>query len=588
MRKLIIAGIVCLSMLMSRQAFAVSSAAYGLTTVTDGNTWTSCFPKCVPATGQVGGAMTTTGVWFSSSSSGINGYSTGPVNIYTFPWLFMAGADLSGTSYVTGALTFSAGSSITSTIQRTIYGKMSNLNPYSQDYNILPVTLLNTSEAEDTTFVKDGSYWPASTSCGITEAISQWQTSIFFTTTGILGQVIYKIPSFCTPTVGNWDIHDYNTLTGQNNGGTFIYPAAPMYSLISETTGTGNTHIGHFNIDDFYSNVTGVGISVNGGLGTNDIHDIRLYRGFPTTIANIYIVDWYGEIKNIYLEDTLPHSGYDMVLDVFGENVSNIGVCNLWVMGGNQGGNTFNNIFSLTADSLNGLCVFTTDTSNSTFSNIGSGFNYIIVTGSHNSFNNVFNTAGVGDNITDTAGNNIYQNIYTLNNTSSNPDYVIGYHDVLTGEVLCLDEMGDYPTFGFRDCGTIPVGIQFISHALGGTWFTGGITADSITTSVGVFGTSQTTSSLGIYDNATGLLNMSHTINYDQQTLVNGCATVTLRYPFIANQYNCTFNYTSWATSIGIPAFTFTTNNFTVCSRSSIGVINTTDANTFTGTCAGD
>ena len=95
------------------------------------------------------------------------------------------------------------------------------------------------------------------------------------------------------------------------------------------------------------------------------------------------------------------------------------------------------------------------------------------------------------------------------------------------------------------------------------------------------------TSSVGIYNNSTGTLNPGFAEDYGPVTLTNGCATITLQYPFPTNHYNCTFNYLTWNTAIGIPTFTFTTNQFTVCSRSSTGVINTTDANTITGTCTG-
>ena len=75
MRKLIIAGIVCLSMLMSRQAFAVSSAAYGVTTTTNGDAWTTCLPK-IPGAG-----FTTTGLCYTSSASGgIGESSTAPIS----------------------------------------------------------------------------------------------------------------------------------------------------------------------------------------------------------------------------------------------------------------------------------------------------------------------------------------------------------------------------------------------------------------------------------------------------------------------------------------------------------------------------
>ena len=117
-----------------------------------------------------------------------------------------------------------------------------------------------------------------------------------------------------------------------------------------------------------------------------------------------------------------------------------------------------------------------------------------------------------------------------------------------------------------------------------------GITTDNMIISastINIYGSLQTTSSIGIYDNITGSLQMGHTVDYDQQTLSSGCATVTLQYPFAGDHYNCTFNYTSWATAIGIPAFTFTTGYFTVCSRNSAGSINTTDVNTFTGSCNG-
>ena len=100
-------------------------------------------------------------------------------------------------------------------------------------------------------------------------------------------------------------------------------------------------------------------------------------------------------------------------------------------------------------------------------------------------------------------------------------------------------------------------------------------------------GSSITTSSVGIYNNSTGSLNPGFAEDYGPVTLTNGCTTVILQYPFPTNHYNCTFNYLSWDVVIGIPTFTFTTNQFTVCSRSSTGVINTTDANTITGTCTG-
>jgi hypothetical protein len=100
-------------------------------------------------------------------------------------------------------------------------------------------------------------------------------------------------------------------------------------------------------------------------------------------------------------------------------------------------------------------------------------------------------------------------------------------------------------------------------------------------------GSNITTSSVGIYNNTTGALNPGFAEDYGPVTLTKGCTTITLQYPFPTNHYNCTFNYTTWNTVIGIPTFTFTTNQFTVCSRSSTGVINTTDANTFTGTCTG-
>jgi len=100
-------------------------------------------------------------------------------------------------------------------------------------------------------------------------------------------------------------------------------------------------------------------------------------------------------------------------------------------------------------------------------------------------------------------------------------------------------------------------------------------------------GSGITTSSVGIYSNSTGVLNPGFAEDYGPVTLTNGCTTVILKYPFPTNHYNCTFNYLSWNTAIGIPTFTFTTNQFTVCSRSNTGVINTTDANTITGTCTG-
>ena len=103
----------------------------------------------------------------------------------------------------------------------------------------------------------------------------------------------------------------------------------------------------------------------------------------------------------------------------------------------------------------------------------------------------------------------------------------------------------------------------------------------------GIYGSGQTSSTIGMYDNNTGSYNMSHTVNYDTQQLMNGCATVSLSLPFLANQYSCTFNYISHNYSVGIPTFTFTTNSFTVCTTTNNGSINTLDNNFFTGICTG-
>jgi len=102
-----------------------------------------------------------------------------------------------------------------------------------------------------------------------------------------------------------------------------------------------------------------------------------------------------------------------------------------------------------------------------------------------------------------------------------------------------------------------------------------------------LYGSGQTVSTIGVYDNNTGKYNMGHTVDYGQQQLVNGCATVALQYPFQTNHYSCSFRYLTSNVVIGIPVFTYTTNAFTVCSKSSSGAINTSDANTFTGTCSG-
>jgi hypothetical protein len=102
-----------------------------------------------------------------------------------------------------------------------------------------------------------------------------------------------------------------------------------------------------------------------------------------------------------------------------------------------------------------------------------------------------------------------------------------------------------------------------------------------------LYGSGQTVSTIGVYDNNTGKYNMGHTVDYGQQQLVNGCATVVLQYPFQTNHYSCSFRYLTSNVVIGIPVFTYTTNVFTVCSKSSLGAINTNDANTFTGTCSG-
>jgi len=104
---------------------------------------------------------------------------------------------------------------------------------------------------------------------------------------------------------------------------------------------------------------------------------------------------------------------------------------------------------------------------------------------------------------------------------------------------------------------------------------------------IGIYGNGQTVSTIGMYDNNTGSYNMSHTVNYGDQQLINGCATVNLSLPFLANQYSCTFNYTSHNYSVGIPTFTFTTNFFTVCTTTNNGSINTLDNNFFTGICTG-
>jgi hypothetical protein len=105
--------------------------------------------------------------------------------------------------------------------------------------------------------------------------------------------------------------------------------------------------------------------------------------------------------------------------------------------------------------------------------------------------------------------------------------------------------------------------------------------------SFGIYGSGQTSSTIGMYDNNTGSYNMSHTVNYGDQQLMNGCATVNLSLPFLANRYSCTFNYTSHNYSVGIPIFTFATNSFTVCTTTNNGSINTLDNNFFTGICTG-
>ena len=117
----------------------------------------------------------------------------------------------------------------------------------------------------------------------------------------------------------------------------------------------------------------------------------------------------------------------------------------------------------------------------------------------------------------------------------------------------------------------------------------GGITISTTSTSlpIGIYPNGQAVSTIGIYDNNDGSYHAIHTIDYGQQQLTNGCATVSLRYPFLTNHYSCSFSYLTFNTAIGIPTFTYTTNAFTVCSRSSAGAINTNDANTFTGICSG-
>ncbi len=123
MKKIITAAILIISILLPITSFALSS--YGITSTTDSsqNIWTSCFPKNPTFLG----AFTTTAVCFTTSSGGgINGHSSAPVSIFDFVWNFMAGINVSGTSTLqsanitsqtlSGALTFSAGSYMTSTI----------------------------------------------------------------------------------------------------------------------------------------------------------------------------------------------------------------------------------------------------------------------------------------------------------------------------------------------------------------------------------------------------------------------------------------------------------------------------------------
>lgn len=174
-------------MLVSRGSFA-STQSYGVTTTTDSsqNIWSTCLPK----NPTFPGAFTSTAVCFTSSTNGgISGYSSAPVNIFTFPWLFWAGINVSGTSTLqsanitnttfSGALTFSPGSSMTSTIQ-------------SEGINIIPIYGYEASAFSTT--VHSALFAAGTNDCGFAAALNYCYNN---------GSIICNVilPPICYPTV---------------------------------------------------------------------------------------------------------------------------------------------------------------------------------------------------------------------------------------------------------------------------------------------------------------------------------------------------------------------------------------------------
>jgi hypothetical protein len=475
------------------------------------------------------------GAWDSSGYWTNGGYNPCPAN---------------ASCVISSPLIFGAGGSITST--NYYYDSIVNYNfpffsltAYPSYKGFLYVDLIQ--------FLND------SQTCGVDEAIQWYQNNIGFQSQLI---PIFELPPVCTITK---PIIFPNTLWGASLVGkginsSFILVNAPMTTAII-WDGQQQSEFGGFTLLDIGNYVSDTDILAN--VNISKIHDILIFgssstlKGFAlsaTTTDNDAGADiiervWSNMSQIAYYFSAT--SGYT------GGEVTSIRDCT------SSDGAVFygNDLTRYEVDHLHmenyaGIQGFwiTNVTTASTFDHLEITANFISITSSSNlKFSN-----GIVHNqqwnampfYIDNASNNIiFDDMEKLSfiNNSSIP--VMIYNTNLSN----ISATGPYLLFN----------------------------------STGVYGTSQTTSSIGIYNNNTGQYNMGHTIDYGQKQLTNGCATVSLQYPFSTNHYSCSFKYLTFNTAIGIPTFTYTTNAFTVCSRSSTGVINTTDANTFTGTCSG-
>ena len=567
MKKIITAAILVLSMLVSRGSFA-STQSYGVTTTTDSsqNVWSTCLPK----NPTFPGAFTSTAVCFTSSTNGgISGYSSAPVNIFTFPWLFWAGINVSGTSTLqaanitnttfSGALTFSTGSSIASTITHPLPLLLDPTGAYTPTTSTVNFNSGFIQE-RSLTYVDSGLYATSgTTTCGIQETINELKSE------GLISEA-YIFPM--SPCVINSPLvlQDVTGLTIGGNGAegnnTYILINAPMTAAIYISFSSGannNVKLTNITIYDPFKDVSGEYISE-----TNNSEGV--FHNIIISSYNNRVYAWYTtgqqseEYSNIN-EDTLgsffsnpaQNSGQSTKIDNYiGSNI---------VLYAANGGYEFNRLWL----EGGGLFITETGTPNSTYSPFRlSQIGYV------NKGINLYNVwnARITDPFVDGGLNldancnniTVYNpNRMAINNQSLSPVIIKdGTAFSITGRAICENYgLSTTNAFNIESCGTVPVPILINSAGL---YITGGATIDTLTTN------NFTTTASGF------------------TTMTAGFTNVTLPISFSGLGFGCFFAPIN-VTNANVFSYGFTptaANTFTIVSSSS------TDTNKVWYECHGD